>query len=307
MLASRVGARGRVAPPVETLAAREVAPPRRQLSPRTLVGDPAVDQHHDPVGPGQRRRLRGRPDDRRPPLAQRLPELDLGGGVERRGDVVGQEQLGVAGQGPGQREPLHLTSGQAYAAVPDERVGSARLGHVAVEARRGESRLRDAARVVEQHVVAEGAREHPRHLGHVGDARGAELGLGIADRSLVPPDAPRGAHQPRQGAQQARLAGAHLAEQQHQLAGVHGEVDVAGADGPVVVDRGDAVERQVAQRLAVRRGRRQTLSRARGRCRAAGPSGRRRRRGGWWPASTRARRAPRSPPSQRRGRTSRSR
>ena len=53
------------------------------------------------------------------------PQLDLGGGVERGGDVVGEQQLGVAGQRPGQREPLHLAAGQPDAAVADQGVGAA--------------------------------------------------------------------------------------------------------------------------------------------------------------------------------------
>ena len=71
-----------------------------------------------------------------PRVAQRLPQLDLGGGVERGRHVVGQQHVGVGGQRPGQRESLHLPAGEAYAAVADERVGAAGLGHVAPHAGR---------------------------------------------------------------------------------------------------------------------------------------------------------------------------
>ncbi len=203
------------------------------------------------------------------------------------------EQLGVARQGASQREPLHLTAGQADAAVPDDGVGSARLGHVTVEARRGQPRLGYPAGVVEQDVVAEGAREHPRHLGHMGDAAGAKLGLGVIDGRVVPPDAPGGADQTGQGAEQARLAGADLAEQQHELARLDGEVDVARAHGSVVVHGGEPVEGQPSQRLADRGRRGRSGAPHEVDAGLAGPSGRRRPRGGWWPSSTRGHLAPR--------------
>ena len=109
---------------------------RAELAPRPDGGDPALDEHDDPVGLGQRRALGGRADDGRRRAAQRRPELDLGGGVERRGDVVGQQQLGVAGERAGQREPLHLAAGEPDAAVADERVGAAGLLDVAAPAGR---------------------------------------------------------------------------------------------------------------------------------------------------------------------------
>ena len=48
--------------------------------------------------------------------------------------------------------------------------------------------------------------------------------------------------------EQARLAGADLPDQQHQFAGLHGEIHVADADRAVVVDSREAGESQALQR-----------------------------------------------------------
>ena len=90
-------------------------------------------------------------------------------------------------------------------------------------------------RVVEGDVAGEAAREHPRHLGDVGHPRGAQGGLRVVDDLVVPADLAGAGDQAGQRAEQARLAGAHLAQQQHQLAGVDLQVDVLDAERAVVV------------------------------------------------------------------------
>ena len=146
-----------------------------------------------------------------------------------------------AGQRAGQREALHLPAGEAYAAVPDERVGAAGLGDVAPHAGGLERRHDRAVRVVEGDVAGERAGQHPRHLRDVGDPRRAQGGLRVVDDLVVPADVAGAAHQPGQRAEQAGLAGADLAEQQHQLAGA--------------APRGRRPGRRACRRRARRRGR----------------------------------------------------
>jgi hypothetical protein len=108
-----------------------VAPRARQLAPGADGGDLAADEYDDPVGLGESGRLRGGPDDRRAPLTEGCPQLDLGGGVQGTGDVVGQEELGVGSQRSGEREALDLASGEPDTAVPHKSVLAAGLVDVA--------------------------------------------------------------------------------------------------------------------------------------------------------------------------------
>ena len=101
-------------------SAGQVAPAVLEVAPRAARQNPAADEHDDLVGQRQRRPLRRRPDDGDAALAQRLPQLELGDDVERGGDVVGDEQLRLRRQRPGQGEPLQLTTGEPGALVPDE-------------------------------------------------------------------------------------------------------------------------------------------------------------------------------------------
>src|SRR5699024_2588596 len=78
----------------------EVTPAGRALLPRAGGGDPTGVQDDHPVGLLEGGPLRGGADDGSAALAQRVPELDLGRGVERAGDVIGQEQLRLRGQRP---------------------------------------------------------------------------------------------------------------------------------------------------------------------------------------------------------------
>jgi hypothetical protein len=111
-------------------SAGEVAPGSADLGPGPDGRDLAVDEDDDTIGLGEGGPLGGGADDRRTPLAQRRPQLDLGGGVEGAGDVVGQQQLGVGRERPGQGEPLDLSSREPDAAVTDQGVLAAGFGDV---------------------------------------------------------------------------------------------------------------------------------------------------------------------------------
>ena len=165
-------------------------------------------------------RLGGRADHGGTALAQGRPELDLGGGVERGRHVVGEQQLGVAGQRPGQREPLHLTTGQPDAAVPDERVGTAGVVDVALHPGRLERRARPGGRGGRARRCrgrCRTARAAPGRRGRPGPAAGRPGGR-RRTRSFQR-ISPVLVDQAGQRAEQAGLARADLTEQQHQLAG----------------------------------------------------------------------------------------
>ncbi len=137
-------------------------------------------------------------------------------------------------------------------------------------------------------VVREGAGQHPRHLGDVGDpARAAGRPGGRRRTVSFQRTSPVLVDQAGQRAEQARLAGADLAEQQHQLAGRRPSRSTSLT--PMVPSSWIAVKpaelAACGQRVVRCRAPGRARSRARGRRPAAAPSGRRRRRAGWSPAS----------------------
>ena len=138
--------------------------------------------------------LRRRRDDRRAASAQRIPQLDLGAGVQRRGHVIREHQLGVGRQRAGEGEPLHLAAGQAHAAVADQRVGPAGVGDVGRQPGIGDRSV-ERARVVEAHVVGEGSRQHTGHLTDVRDLPGPQEHLRVLDVETVPAHVPGVMHQ----------------------------------------------------------------------------------------------------------------
>jgi hypothetical protein len=104
--------------------------------------------------------------------------------------------------------------------------------------------------VVEPDVVGERSGQHTRHLGHVRHLAGAQERLGVRDLGAVPQDLAGVLHEPGQRGQQRRLARAHLAQEQHQLASADLEVDVGDADRAVVVHGRQVAQLQALQRLA---------------------------------------------------------
>ncbi len=72
-----------------------------------------------PLGAGRRRLVVGDEDDSAPlgmNGGEQFEDLDAGGGVELAGRFVGQQQLGVVDQRPGQRHPLLLAAGELVGA-----------------------------------------------------------------------------------------------------------------------------------------------------------------------------------------------
>jgi hypothetical protein len=164
----------------------EVAPPRGELTPWSGLDDPASVEDDDSVGLSQRSGLARRADDGRPARAQRGPELDLCRRVERRGHVVGQQQVSLTRERSREGQPLHLATGQPDPAVADERVGSAGLGNVPLHPSPSERWPDLSVGVVEGDVAGERPGQDPRHLGDVGDPSGSQLDLRLGQSAAVP-------------------------------------------------------------------------------------------------------------------------
>ena len=104
------------------------------------LGDPAALQHDQPVGLAQRAQAVG-DGDRGAALDQvveRLLDLALGLGVDRRGRLVQDQDPRVDQQRPGDRDPLPLAARERLAALADQRVvavGSRRMNSWARAAR----------------------------------------------------------------------------------------------------------------------------------------------------------------------------
>ena len=120
------------------------APELRHLA---TVVDPAVAHVHDPAGAGGHLVAVGDHQDRLALAVQapeQLEDLTAAVGVERAGGLVGQQQRGLVGQGPGDGQALALTAGQhgrhLVGLVPQaeqvEQVSSLRLGRLAPACRR---------------------------------------------------------------------------------------------------------------------------------------------------------------------------
>ena len=138
-------------------------------------GDPAVFEHDDLVGEGDRREAVG-DDDRRPAahrLAQAVANPRFGGRVDGRRRVVEDQDAWVDDECAGDRESLPLTARERDPALADDRV-------VAVRQRLDELvRLRQLGRVhdlvigragpAEGDVLADARREEERILGDHAD------------------------------------------------------------------------------------------------------------------------------------------
>ena len=137
--------------------------------------------------------------------------------------------------------------------MADETVPAARVVDVGGETRSVDGSV-ELALVTEEHVLGEGAGEHSGRLGDVGDLAGAEEELRLAHLSSVPRERAGVVHEPRECRQQARLAGAHGSQEQHELALPDGEIHAFDADRPVIVQGGEVTQRQFAQGLPRRLG-----------------------------------------------------
>lgn len=109
--------------------------------------------------------------------------------------------------------------------MPDQGVLPAGLLDVASEPGGGD-RVVEGPSVAEQHVVGEAAGQHPRHLGDVRDLRRPEEGLRVGDLAAVPAQR-RSARSVRRAPRAGWTCRSRPADQQHELAGLHGQVEVA--------------------------------------------------------------------------------
>jgi hypothetical protein len=172
---------------------------------------------------------------------QRLGERVLAGRVDAGRGLVQHQQVGASGQGPGDQGALLLAAGEGADRVADPvqqtHVGQRRADGLAV-GRSGRAEDAPAGQPARRHDLAHGG----------GDAAaGAHPLRDVADPGPLPELALRGAeegdlaglgrHQAQDGADQGRLARAVGAQDRHDLAGRHVQVDVL-EHGPAAVGDG---------------------------------------------------------------------
>lgn len=224
-----------------------VAGAGEQLDGGRLLDDPAVAHHDDAVGDvGDDAHVVGDDEDAHAgallQLAHEVEDLGLHRDVERRGRLVGDEQLGLRGHRHGDHRPLPLPAGELVGVVADLHLG---VGHVhlaqqldgplpggglvdvAVAADGLHQVVADRVDGVERrhglledhgHVVA-------AHLPHPPLRRAHQLLAGEPDRAGTA-GALRQQVEHRHGGH--RLAGAGLADERDRLAGGDGEADAVG-------------------------------------------------------------------------------
>ncbi len=118
----RVLGAGVVRPPREQHPVRRAA--SGQLVVRAVVHDPAAVQHDDPVGQVQGRAPVSHEQQgaARQAGAQGRMDRGLGRRVDRAGRVVQDQHAWIGQQGPGQRDPLPLPTGEGQPPLTDHRV-----------------------------------------------------------------------------------------------------------------------------------------------------------------------------------------
>ncbi|CAM5476651.1 hypothetical protein SHIRM173S_02348 [Streptomyces hirsutus] len=205
---------------------------------RALGDDVPFGEQHDPVGNG-RRLVEVVQDDADGDavvvrqIADQVEEFDLVAQVEVGGGFVEEEDSGLLGQAAGQPDALELSAGEVFGAAVGE-LGDARHGEGAVD--RGSPAGVGAAPAAPVGVAAElddvahaqtagrgpSLQQQGHTAGELARAEGQAVGVGV-DRER----GPAGRLEPRDGAQQGRLAAAvgtdqcrHFARTQGQLRGV---------------------------------------------------------------------------------------
>ena len=215
------------------------------LEGRARLHQPARVHHEDPARQGREgsevvaRHEHGEAEAGLQPRQQRA-QLGLGGGIEGRGGLIGQQHGRAAGQGLGQHHALPLPSAQLV------RIGLVEAVRL-VEPDLGEHRQRIVAATAAA-AVAVGAdhlrhlRAHPAHgiegqgglLEDDGDVRPAHAAplprverpeVAAAEADGAAHDARFRRKQPEEREQQRRLAAARFAEEAHDLARVEVEAD----------------------------------------------------------------------------------
>src|SRR3981081_2160938 len=104
------------------------APPGQKLGVRSPLDDLAAFENEDLIGVRYRRQSVG-DHEHRPALQESVNcflHQTLRLGVERRSGFIENEDWGVGEQGPGNRQPLSLTTGEAGAPLTKQRLIAAR-------------------------------------------------------------------------------------------------------------------------------------------------------------------------------------
>ena len=224
-------------------SAGQVTPARRQLGPRSDRGDPALDQHHDPVGLRERRPLGGRADDRRRPA--RAARSTARSRWRRRARTTRRRPAAARRRRPGARASARRCTCPPESRTP--RWPTSASGPPAASTSAPSRAVSSAGRdrpvgVVELHVGGERAGAAPAAPARRGrPGRGAGSVCGSSTRLAVPPDL---AGAGDQAGQRARAGWTCPSRPGRAAAparrGAMVEVDVADADRAVVVHRGEA-------------------------------------------------------------------
>ncbi len=215
----------------------------------TLFHHAAVFKHQNPVGLLHRREPVG--NDQRGAAGQkpgqRLMQLPLGGGVQRRGGLVQDDDPRVGHNHARNRQPLPLPAGQAHALPPHFGIQPVRqrgdrllqLGNVQRLPQRGVIGIAPQRQVGAHAVV-----EQDRVLQHHADMLAHRFPADFADRHAAILNLP-GFHriQAQQGLHQRRLAAAGGAHQRHLLARRHREADIVQHRLAVCVGKTHPIER----------------------------------------------------------------
>src|SRR5260221_1695808 len=222
--------------------------PREELVDRRGLDDLAGIHDGDAVGDrGDDAEIMGDEDHRHAiggfELGEEREDLRLDGDVERRRRLVGEQQLGAAGEGHGDHHALPHAAGELMRVVGEalprrgdldliEQLERGGIGlaaaHVAMIVQRlgdleadGEHRVERGHRLLEDHRDAVAA-----DLAHLLLVEPDEIAPGEADMPGGDPPARR-RHQPHDGEGGDALAAAGFADDRQRLVALHGEADVA--------------------------------------------------------------------------------
>ncbi len=166
-------------------------------------------------------------DDHAEPLLRERPHqrehVGGGGGIERRGRLVQQHELGLVGERAGEGHALALAAGEITGGPREDVRGEAHAEHERFEGRGRERRAREPRSG--RHVVGDRALEHRWLLGHVADAASENRGRDLRGVEIAKLERPRVARdQRRHGAQQRGLAAPRGALDDGDFPGVDAEI-----------------------------------------------------------------------------------
>ena len=212
-----------------------------------LVDDATVTQEHDPVGPRRQLRVVGDDDPATPRLARREQEphhrlaVDR---VERARRLVGQQQMALAHDGAGDRDPLALAAGELVGEALGARSPRPSSSSAAMPAtvRLLGARRRRARAAAQTFSTARQPGQQVEVLEHVADRAAPQPRLVVArqsrhGRAVDEHLAARRLLEAAGDGQQRALARAARPHHRDQLARVDGQVDVRAARAPRSVPR----------------------------------------------------------------------